>query len=277
MRLPAWMPPGAACHPGCRWLDLAVGLVGLGYAPIPVGSNKVPLVKWADYALDPPTWRVLYNDWRPAWAQASGVGLICGRPHGLVVVDFDDENHWTWAVANLPVVRGVKTRRGGHLHFRHPPRGIIGNRSGSRAVVLASDVRCDVKGLVGMAVGPYSRHPSGHIYEPLGDWTCRVAELPPLPECIVGPATDHPPRPAPPPLRRRGGDPSRALGCYIDKCGGIPPEGSGSDEAVFRGAVWAKANVPRLGPAEFVATIRRYRPGFTDAWVLSKWHSARRA
>ena len=45
--LPEWMPPRATCHRSCPWLDLATGLSWLGYAPVPLGPEKKPLVKWA--------------------------------------------------------------------------------------------------------------------------------------------------------------------------------------------------------------------------------------
>ena len=132
-----------------------------------------------------------------------------------------------------------------------------------------------MKGLAGYAVGPYSKHPSGHVYEPLGDWTRHVRELPVLPEAIARQALDLPPRPAPPPPPRRpGSDPETALEAYLRKRGGIPPEGQGSDLAVFEAASWCKANVPELGEGAFVAAIRRERPEFSEAWVKSKWMSA---
>src|SRR5262245_24505378 len=109
------MPPTARCHPGCPWLDLAVGLVGLGYVRAPVGTETRPLVTWADCPVARPPWRVLYNEWWPAWERASGVGLVTGGPHDLVVVDADSALSWQRALDNLPAVRGVKTSRGGHL------------------------------------------------------------------------------------------------------------------------------------------------------------------
>jgi hypothetical protein len=270
--LPEWMPPKATCHQGCPWLNLAVGLVGLGYAPIPLGLEKRPLVKWSHYHLMAPGWGDLYN--RFPWEDAQGVGVVTGRPHGLVVVDADDVQSWAWAVANLTAVRGVRTRRGGHLHFAHPPRGIIGRRSGRAAVTPAPGVRLDVLGLASLAAGPYSLHPSGVVYEPLGDWTRHVAELPVLPDVIVRQAEDRPKAPAdPPPPRRPGSDPERALAGYLAKVGGVPVEGAGSDQAVFRAAVWCKANVPELSEGAFVAAIRHERPEFAEAWIASKWRS----
>jgi hypothetical protein len=254
-----------------------VGLLDLGYCPVPIGENKVPMVKWAAFHVARPGWRELYNDWRELWPKASGVGLICGRPHGLVVCDFDDEASWTWALDHLPAVRGVRTRRGGHLHYRHADHGIIGNRSGEKAVTLAPGVKVDVRGLAGMATAPYSRHPSGHVYEPMGDWTMPVSSLPLLPDIIRIPSEDHPPIAVRPRRAAEGVQPERALEAYLAKCGGIPAEGRGSDAAVFRAAAWCKANTPGMDEATFVEAIRRERPEFDERWIQLKWRSARGA
>ncbi len=260
-------------------LDVAIGLSKLGYAPIPMGREKRPLVKWGRFHFSPPGWRELWNEWWPdIWAQATGVAVVTGRPHGLVVVDADDDASWEWALANLPAVRGVRSHRGGHLHFVHPQRGIIGNRSGNRAVTPAPGVRLDVKGLAGLAVAPYSKHPSGAIYEPIGDWTRHVSELPELPAVIVKQAEDKPP---PPPSPRRAERmitrPRSAFAHYLAKVGGVPDEGSGSDEAVSRGAAWCKTNVPELTEQDFIEAIRGDQPGFSEAWIATKWRSARGA
>ena len=274
--LPPWMPPRATCHRPCPWLDLAAGLSGLGYAPVPIGADKRPLVKWGEFHVERPTWRVLFNDWWPVWAKAAGIGIIAGRPHGLVVVDADDDDSWSWGLNNLPAVRGVRTRRGGHLHFSHPPRGIIGNRSGNRAVTPAPGIRLDVKALAGLAAAPYSRHPSGATYEPLGDWTRPVSELPVLPAVIRSQAEDRPPaRLEPPPRRRPDSDPARALEAYLAKAGGIPAVGAGSDEATFRAAAWAKVNVPELTERAFVSAVQGEQSEFSEQWITTKWRSAR--
>jgi hypothetical protein len=270
------MPPRATCHRGCPWLDLATGLRELGYACLPIGPKRTPLVKWQRFHVDAPGWRELFNDWWPdPWAASAGVGLVTGRPHGLVVVDADDATSWAWALEHLPAARGVVTRRGGHLHFSHPRRGIIGNRSGERAVTPARGVRLDVKALAGLAPAPFSRHPSGIIYQPLGDWTRHVRDLPVLPDVIVHQAEDRPPAAPPPrPRYRQDSDPARALAAYLAKAGGIPPEGSGSDEAVFRAASWAKANTDATEEM-FIAAVRGEQPDFGEQWIRAKWRSAK--
>jgi hypothetical protein len=143
-------------------------------------------------------------------------------------------------------------------------------------VIPAPGVHLDVKGLAGLATGPYSQHPSGVRYEPLGNWTGHVRDLPVLPEIIAGQAEDRPPaRPPLPRPRRPKSDPERALALYLAKVGGIPEEGHGSDETVFRAASWCKANVPELSEVAFVTAIHLERPGFSDQWIAGKWRSAR--
>jgi hypothetical protein len=273
--LPIWMPPASSCHPGCRWLDLAVGYSWLGYATVPLGQDKKPSVKWAAFHARRPTWGELYGF---PWADTRGLAFVTGAPHSLVIVDADDLETWVWLQGRFRVVRGVKTRRGGHAHFRHPKHGIVANRSGDRAIVLRGVMKLDVKGLGGMATGPYSIHPSGHVYEPIGDWTFPVQQLPLLPDEIADAATELPlPRstPLPLPFPDRPSDPERSLENYLHKAGGIPPEGSGSDEAVFRAAAWAKANAPGLAERSFVDAIRREQPKFDPRWIRAKWKSAK--
>lgn len=266
--LPTWMPPPAL-------LDLAMELYGLGYVPLPLGADKRPIRKWGAWRFARPTAaevKTLFNGCDPA-----GIGVVCGRPHDLVIVDADDEISWTWARTYLPAVRGTRTRRGGHLHFRHPVGPVvILTHCGKGAIVPAPGVTLDIKGVASYAVAPYSAHPSGHVYEPLGDWTRSVSDLPILPESIAR-LSMWKPRPKPAPQRLGDADDAVAgLAAYIRKRGGVPAEGAGSDCFVFEAAAWAKTNTV-THEQDFTAEIRRSRPEFTTEWVGSKWHSARGA
>jgi hypothetical protein len=255
--------------------DLARRLWRLGYAPIPLGGDRVPLVRWSGYHLARPSPEEI-RAW--PWDRALGVGVVTGPAHGVVMVDFDSTEAWSWALDTLRAVRGVRSRRGGHLHFSHPARGVIGCRSGDRAVWLAPGVAADVKGLGGLAVAPGSRHPSGITYEPLGDWTSHVSELPELPAEIARLAEDRPPpppRPTPRRRRKRESDPVRAIDAYLAKVGGLPEQGAGSDAATFRAAAWARHNAADLTEEQFVAAIQRVRPEWDERWIASKWRSAR--
>jgi hypothetical protein len=70
--------------------------------------------------------------------------------------------------------------------------------------------------------------------------------------------------------------PERSFDQYLAKCGGVPDAGSGSDEAVFRAALWAEHNLPELSEDAFINGIRRYQPGFDERWIGQKWKSANR-
>jgi len=256
-------------------LDLAWGLYELGYAPVPLGPDKRPLRKWGAWRFERPTRAEVQSVF--AGTDPAGVAAICGRPHDSVILDFDTELSFAWGLDNLPAVRGVKSRRGGHLHFRHPAgRVVVMTHCGKGAIEPATGIKIDVKGVASYVVMPYSRHPSGHTYEALGNWTMPVQNLPPLPESIARLCIWRP-RPAPPPptTKRGDSDPEKAIDAYLRKAGGVPVEGSGSDDAVFRAASWCKANVPTLTEAAFVAAIRQYRPEFSEAWISQKWNSAR--
>jgi hypothetical protein len=70
--------------------------------------------------------------------------------------------------------------------------------------------------------------------------------------------------------------PERSFEQYLEKCGGVPDIGSGSDEAVFRAAIWAAHNVPDLSEYAFVLGIRRFQPTFDERWITQRWKSAHR-
>ncbi|MGH9324391.1 MAG: hypothetical protein ACRD3V_31460, partial [Vicinamibacteria bacterium] len=140
-----------------------------------------------------------------------------------------------------------------------------------------------VKGFLAYVVAPGSRHPSGFVYQAEGDWISPVSELPELPAWIAELAhhvPHHVPRPVvhrPIPARRRKGDSREAhFGNYLRKAGGIPPEGSGSDVATFRAAVYARERIPELTEADFVEAVLREHPEFSETWIASKWRAARR-
>jgi len=113
--------PGRAL--GESLLDLALSLHALGYGVLPVTAKKKPLVKWYPFRLARPTAEQVHELF--SCRGVAGVALLCGRSHGLVVVDADDATSATWVRANLPATRWTWTRRGLHAHFRHPSYGLI--------------------------------------------------------------------------------------------------------------------------------------------------------
>jgi hypothetical protein len=266
--LPEWMAP-------VSMTDLAFGLFGLGYAPVPLGSNKRPLRKWGPWRFERPTPTEVGGLFRNV--DARGVAAITGRPHDLVVVDADSEVAFAWCLAHLPALRGVKSRRGGHLHFRHPEHGVVTNHCGEGAIKPAPGIAVDIKGVGGYVVMPYSLHPSGFVYEPLGDWTRPVSELPELPESLARLASWMPKSPAtsaPRPLAAPTSDPERAFAAYLRKRGGLPAVGSGSHIAVFKAAAWCKAQVPGLTESAFVAAVLSEQPSFDREWIADRFRQA---
>jgi hypothetical protein len=213
------------------------------------------------------------------WHRASGAALLTGKPHGLVVVDADSEASAAWCRENLPATRWTRTRRGLHAHFRHRASGLVATKHGQDGFELAPGVPVDLLGFPGpYAVAPGSRHPSGFVYAPEGDWTSPVSELPALPAWIAELAQERPRpvvrRPIPSRRKRKDDSPEEHFANYLRKAGGIPPEESGSDRATFRAASYAKAHIPELGERQFVAMILEEQPGFDESWIRSKWNAA---
>lgn len=264
------------CVRSVRLPDLALRLFELGYSPIPLSGNKRPLVRWGAYRLERP--KRLEVEAMFGTVPAQGIALLCGKPHALAVVDFDDEAAAEWGRERLPATRWTRTRRGIHAHFRHPAEGLVRTVCAhGGGVELAPGVRADVKGFLSYVVAPGSRHPSGYVYEAEGDWTSPVSELPILPAWIAELAQERP-RPVvrrPIPTRRRDDSPEAHFAAYLRKCGGIPPEGSGSDVATFRAAVYARERIPELSESAFVSAVLRERPEFDEGWIETKWRSAR--
>lgn len=260
-----------------RLPELALRLWELGYSPIPLGGDKRPLVRWSAYRLQRPE-RLEVEAMFGTCRGAQGIALLTGKPHRLAVLDADDEAAAAWCREHLPATRWTRTRRGLHAHFRHPAAGLVATRCASGGgVELSPAVRVDVKGFLGYVVAPGSRHPSGFVYQAEGDWISPVSDLPELPAWIAALAQW---RPAPVvhrpiPSRRRGDSPENHFANYLRKAGGIPPEGSGSDVATFRAAVYARERIPELTEGAFVAAVLRERPEFHEAWISSKWRAAR--
>ncbi len=262
-----------------RLLDLALKFWCLGYSPIPLGAEKKPLVKWRAWRVHRPSQREVEATFgsRP---YAKGIALICGKPHNLTVLDADDEASASWLREHMPGARRTLTRRGLHVHFRHPSDGLVTTKCDQGGgVELTPRIRIDVKAFLSYVVAPGSLHPSGFVYQAEGDWTSNVAELQKLPArvaelCRAKPIVHrHRPR-----HRRSGDDAVQHFENYLRKRGGIPPDagkGSGSDSATFRAASYAKRNIPELDERQFVAMIKNEQPYFDEKWIASKWRSAR--
>jgi hypothetical protein len=84
---------------------------------------------------------VKLREWKPApeevvgyWQDNPnyGVGIVCGKVSGIVVLDIDDEEKFGVALEaigeKLPDTPTVRTRKGWHLYFRYPANRIVGKK-----------------------------------------------------------------------------------------------------------------------------------------------------
>ncbi len=135
----------------------------LGWKPIPVGTNKVPMVKgWTtkEYTEDE------IKQWPPAWQ----VGIVTGSASGFDVVDLDSAEAVAFADEFLEVTPlvsytslGPDNFRRKHLWFRRKPGSMIRNRC--KIKVDGEKIALDVRGEHGCVVVPPSLHASGMQYE----------------------------------------------------------------------------------------------------------------
>jgi hypothetical protein len=151
----------------------AVEAAQRGFAVFPV-AGKRPLVAWrADSSTEPDVVRAM------PWAEATGIGVDCGKS-GLVVVDIDDldaipalaeEVGWDATQDETLISR---TGRGGmHIFYR---AGSSEVRNSASKVVQGVDIR----GSGGFVVIPPSLHENGEHYE----WV-NEHEPSPIPERMV--------------------------------------------------------------------------------------------
>lgn len=134
-----------------------------GWSVFPV-LGKRPLVKWRDESTHEPVDGTV-------WAQATGVGVDCGKS-GLVVLDSDRDgaiSDLTEQYGALPATLTSQTGKGAHFFFKADPGSKIGNGKPD-----VWPVGLDVRGDGGYVVVPPSQHPDGGVYR----WG---SEVPPAP------------------------------------------------------------------------------------------------
>ena len=96
-----------------RYLDL-------GWPVIPLLPGDVrPPFPWREFVERPPGERE-WKLWREIFPiPPYGIGLLTGRPSGIVVIDIDDPQVAEWFQTEIPFeTLLVKTRRGFHFYFR---------------------------------------------------------------------------------------------------------------------------------------------------------------
>lgn len=150
----------------------AAASAGLRVFPVKPG-RKEPAVRWTEYVDRAPTPEEL-----AAWdAGDCNVGIICGQPSGIVVLDVDSsEAQAAVDELDLPATPWVRTGKGAHYYFKRPTGGV-------RNAVGIAGLKLDFRGDGGYVVGHGSIHPSGHRYR----WKASPEEIPfaELPAAVV--------------------------------------------------------------------------------------------
>jgi len=105
-----------------RYID-----AGFSIIPLAHNSKRPALESWSPFQRRRPTIDEV-EEW---WGNGSnyGIGIVCGRVSGIVVLDIDDEEKFDGALRalgeTLPDTPIVKTRDGWHLYFRYPANRLV--------------------------------------------------------------------------------------------------------------------------------------------------------
>lgn len=135
---------------------------------IPVGQNKLPLVKWKEFQERKATPDEV-KEWWTKWPDAN-IGIITGKISDIAVVDVEKGGDTT----GLPETTIVKTGGGGwHYYYRYCEG--VENRARIRPLT-------DIRGEGGYVVCPPSLHASGQKYE----WIKKYGNLTPFPKHLFG-------------------------------------------------------------------------------------------
>lgn len=128
---------------------------GLNIIPL-LARDKKPAISWDPYKVN----RVNKDDvqrWWTVWPN-SNIGCVTGSISDIIVLDLDNENAHTAAVAmGLPETWKSKTGKGYHIFFKYP-----GTRVKNYTRILPG---MDIKADGGYVVLPPSIHPSGATYQ----------------------------------------------------------------------------------------------------------------
>ena len=165
----------------------------MGFSVIPTKPRPDPDPKQEAKRPALPAWKA-YQDkrateaeldaWWYRWPKA-GVAIVTGAISGVVAIDLDNEEALAWGRENLPPTPMVcKTGRGEHWYYRHPGIPV------ANGVGVVKGRKVDLRGDGGYVVAPPSIHPSGAVYEEIGDWRIALQNLPPFPSSELGKSTN---------------------------------------------------------------------------------------
>lgn len=240
--------------------DYRVKLVGyscvyvfrFGMSVIPLGENKRPMVKWAEFQDRRPKLREIL-DW--SLGGMTGIALVTGEISGVAVIDCDSRENAKWWFRHgvkTPVM--VKTKRGVHFYYRHP-----GERVKNASNVEIGAVKYDVRGDGGYVVLPPTRHSEGEY-----SWVGEMTDQSKLPMFNLAWRPNNDPRDK---IITDGQK-------YIDKIHAISGQGGHSD--TYRAAACLKD--AGLSEAETVMAMSRWNetnahPPWSDQELLHKVRS----
>lgn len=121
---------------------------------------------WREYAKHPLTMAHVRNLWGFEQKARFNIGILTGAS-GLVVVDADSREAARELYRRLPKTDMMtKTANGGHFFYRSPDQEL-----GPRVKVVVQGVVADIRAGASYVVGPGSIHPTGKLYERIGEWS----------------------------------------------------------------------------------------------------------
>jgi len=151
-------------------LENAKTLQKNGFSLVPVKGKDIPVVKWGIYQQKQSTlveieaWSRQHHDINFALV----TGLVHDYEEKVCVVDADSHSAIEWVEENLPQTPcKTKSNKGMHYYYKitHSQRNFANKNKGFPDPFRTIDVRCE--GGYIMIAG--SRHPSGRLYEQIGD------------------------------------------------------------------------------------------------------------
>ncbi|OHB25396.1 MAG: hypothetical protein A2542_00155 [Parcubacteria group bacterium RIFOXYD2_FULL_52_8] len=155
-------------------LDWAYYYRSIGWSVFPVGSDKMPLIKWTEYQKRRATDKEL-NEWFSI-SDTKSIGVVTGVISGLLALDLDIYKGADISGLALPPTAVSKTGGGGWHHFyKYPKDKVIRNSAG----IIGSHI--DIRGEGGYVVAPPSLHASGNYYawaEGASPDEIEIAEIP---------------------------------------------------------------------------------------------------
>ena len=137
-------------------LSEALSYLAKGKSVMPIGRNKMPLVKWEELQTRLPTEEEV-TAWWTQWPTAN-IGVITGQISNLTVIDVDVKSGGleTLKTLRLPMTLLVKTGGGGwHFYYKYTP--LLKTGAG---IFKGIDIRNDG----GYVVAPPSIHENGQSY-----------------------------------------------------------------------------------------------------------------